>query len=172
MQRRNLQKALDFAAAQIRKEIIAQGHVATGNLLNSIHTEIEDKGDSLVGRVYIADYAGILDKGVSASRIPYSPGSGAGSSKYIDALVNWISTIKPGLSDTDKKSFAFAIANKAKKEGHPTRGSFAFSKNGRRTGWAKAAIQDKVNDVRQLLDLGPPIAALIRDMVNDINRTA
>lgn len=172
MEKVNLQKALDFAADEIRKEIKNQGHVATGNLLNSVRTEITDKGDTLVGRVYIADYAGILNKGVKASRVPYTRGSGAGSSRYIDALIGWIRVIKPGMSDVERKSFAFAIANKAKKEGHPTRGSYAFSQNGRRTGWAKAAIQDNSDSIKQLLDLSEPVAALIRDMVNRINSLA
>lgn len=172
MFRRNLQKALDFVVKKIKEEIIAQGHVATGRLLNSLRTEIIDTNDTLIGRIYIADYAFILDKGVKSSRVPYSRGSGAGRSAYIDALLGWIDTIKPGMAEVEKKSFAFAIAQTAKNEGHPTRGSFQFSKNGRRTGWAKAAIQDNRRDIVQLLQLAEPVAAMVRDMVNGINKLA
>lgn len=75
----------------------------------------------------INDYAIHIDKGVKPSRVPYTEGSGAKTSKYIDALVDWIKIIKPSLSEKERLGFAFGIARKAKKEGHTTRGSFKFS---------------------------------------------
>jgi len=165
----NLQRGLDFIVDKIKKEITAQGHVATGKLINSIRTEIKRTGDTLTGRIYIQDYGFILDKGVRPGRVPYSRGSGAGTSKYIEALIGWINIVRPGMSLMERKSFAFAIATKAKREGHPTRGSFSFSRNGRRTNWSEHAIKNNRRTVVELMDLAEPIAAMFRDMVNKIN---
>lgn len=127
-----------------KDELKAQGHVATGRGLNSIQALITDQSvDRLVGVIMAEDYLiGPVDKGVKRSRIPYTPGrSRARTSLYIQGLINWARTVKPGLSDQERKSFAFAVAAKHKKEGMPTRGSYAFSSNGRRKGWIENGIE-------------------------------
>lgn len=157
--KKSLQKALDFLVDKIKQEIEDQGHKATGSLLESIETVIEETPDGFIGRILINDYAIILDKGVDRSRVPYSRGSGRKTSKYIDALIEWIGVIKPSLADSEKKSFAFAIAQKAKQEGHPTRNSFTYSKNGRRKEWSKYAIDKNINTFEELLELGKAVAS-------------
>ena len=69
---------------------------------------------------YVLDYMATINTGVTASRIPYSRGSGARSSQYIQGLTNYVKR-RMGKSDKEAKSIAFAIASKHKKEGMPTK---------------------------------------------------
>lgn len=156
--RTSLDKALDFLIDKIKTEIEGQGHNASGKLLNSIEKVIEETPNGFIGRIMINDYAIYLDKGVKPSRVPYTEGSGAKTSKYIDALVDWIKIIKPSLSEKERLGFAFGIARKAKKEGHPTRGSYKFSSNGRRKEWSKFAIDQNISSFEELLELGKAVA--------------
>ena len=157
--RSSMQMALDFLVEKIKEEIEGQGHRATGSLLDSIEAQIEETPDGFIGRILINDYALILDRGVTANRVPFSSGSGARTSKYIDALIDWIKIIKPSLAERERKSFAFAIARKAKKEGHPTRNSFTYSSNGRRKEWSRFSIDQNINTFEEMLNLGKAVAA-------------
>ena len=165
-----LKSTLEFVKKAIQEELEAQGHRASGKLIDTIEIKVEPFQGGWKGGIYMQDYAFILDKGVSPQRVPYSPGSGAGSSKYIEALMNWIAVIKPGMSARERKSFAFAIAQKAKNEGHPTRGSYAFSRNGRRKEWAKYAIDQNEKQIEQLLNLGSYVAALVDNFVTEYQK--
>ena len=139
-----LLRVLKELEATGKAELKAQGHVATGRGINSIQALItEQSEDRAVGVIMAEDYLiGPVDKGVKRSRIPYTPGqSRARTSLYIQGLINWARTVKPSLTDQERKSFAFAVAAKHKKEGMPTRGSYAFSTNGRRKGWIENGIE-------------------------------
>jgi len=139
-----------------KAELKAQGHVATGKGIASIEALITEQSvDRLVGVIMAEDYLiGPVDKGVKRSRIPYTPGkSRARTSLYIQGLINWIRTIKPSLSDQERKGFAFAIAATHKKEGMPTRGSYAFSANGRRKGWIENGIVLNAEGIERRLRL-------------------
>jgi hypothetical protein len=46
-----------------------------------------------------------------------------------------------GLGSREALSAAFATAKKHKREGMPSRGSYAFSSNGRRTGFVKNTLE-------------------------------
>lgn len=173
--RRSIQKATDFLVDKIKRELAEQGHRASGKLIDTIEVKIFSENNGFKGQILMQDYAFILDKGVSPDRVPYSRnrggrGGGSRSSKYIEALIEWIGIIKPALSDSEAKSFAFAIANKAKQEGHPTRGSFAFSQNSRRKEWAKFAIDANIKEFEVLLDLGRFVAASFDNLVTDLQR--
>ena len=170
MLRAKLQAGLDFLTAQIIAEIKAQGHVATGKLINSLETVIEQKGTLLVGKILINDYSGILNAGVSPERVPYTPRSGRKTSKYITALINWGRVVKPSLSEKELKSFAFAVAATAKKEGHPTRGSYAYSENGRRKSWAENSIDNNIDRFTEILDLELALVADIESVLNKFSQ--
>lgn len=143
----------------IKKEITDQGHKASGKLLESIEIVIEETPTGFIGKILMEDYSIILDRGVRAGNVPYRAGSGAKKSKYIDALIEWIKIIKPSLQAKERKSFAFAIAKTAKKQGHPTKGSFKYSKNKRRREWSKYAIDQNLESFEELLDLGKAVAS-------------
>lgn len=146
--KRQFEQELDLIIGDLRDEIRQQGHVATGNLLRSFKAEVNESiSDGFLGVIFAADYWQPVDTGVAAGRIPYTPGrrSGRSSSKYIQGLLDWIETIRPGLSEKERKSFAFAIAATHKKEGMPTRGSYSFSRNGHRTNFVQRVLDKHIN---------------------------
>jgi len=151
---RRFAQTLEALADRGRKRLAEQGHVATGKLLRSIEAQItSDDIDRLVGSIYAEDYGLIVDQGVPAGRVPFNPGSGARSSKYIEALLDWIDVIKPGLVDRERRSFAFAIANAHKREGIPTAASSRFSKDGTRLNWIESSFADQEEEIEKELQL-------------------
>lgn len=157
---------------EARAELRAQGHVATGRGLDSIEGVVtEESVDRLVGCILAEDYlVGPVDKGVKAKNIPFGGRqSSGGRSQYIQGLLNWIRIVKPSLSDQERKSFAFAIANKQRREGMPTRGSFAFSNNGRRTGWIKNGIAKNEQKLVERLRLFSVLQADFDQILEQLN---
>ena len=140
----NFNRALDWLVEQGKKELANQGHRATGRAIESLRHEIVLRNElPVLGHILVVDYAAILDKGVRANRISYSPTprNRGGTSAFIQSLIEWAAIIRPSFSLNERKGFAFAVATKASREGIPTRGSFAFSSNGRRTGWVKHGLE-------------------------------
>jgi hypothetical protein len=145
---------LSELSSSAKAELLAQGHKATGRGIASIEPLIQsDDAARLVGVIMANDYLIPVDTGVKADKIPFSGKGKGGTSKYIQGLLNWISVIRPGLTAKESLGFAFAIAHKHKKEGNPTRGSYSFSSNGRRTGWIEYGIQKNVGDIPAQLRL-------------------
>jgi hypothetical protein len=96
--------------------------------------------NTLVIEGLVPDYMAINNQGVPANKIPYYPGSGRKTSKYIDGLIEYAKK-RMGKSDKEAKSVAFAIASKHKREGMPTKASARFSSTGRRTGFIEIALE-------------------------------
>jgi len=119
----------------LKKELAAQGHRASGKLERSIQSNVKHQGGDLTIDFSHEHYGTYVNTGVPAFRIPYSPGSGASTSKYIQGLIRWVQLkgIAPGFAGA--KRIAFAIARTHKKEGMPSKNSYTFSNNGRRTKW-------------------------------------
>lgn len=146
-----LEVALKLAGAELRKAIERrvrdQGHYLTRRLATEIDEKIETDGTltSLVGTM--VDYARHVEYGVPADRIPFSLGSGAGRSLYIEALTRYAEL--RGM--TNPKSAAFAIAIKHKKEGMPTAASSRFSKDGNRTGFLERTIEESKLDIDRII---------------------
>lgn len=118
-------------------ELDKQGHNNSGALADSMSFEVNLVGSSIIAEMFALDYAIILDTGVKPTRIPYNRGSGAGTSDYITGLINYFRS--KGFGEDEAKGFTFATANVQKREGMPTRNSFEFSSNGRRTGFIDAS---------------------------------
>lgn len=144
-------KALDEAADIFRKSLKDQGHVLTGRLLNSIEAITVEANGIISAYIEMEDYYEIVDKGVSASNIPFNPGSGAKSSRYINALIRFFKL--RGLSNKRAKSAAFATAYVHKREGMPTRRSSIFSVNKRRTGFVSKNIAPVNKKFIELIDI-------------------
>lgn len=148
--RQQLAELGDFLVDVLRKELKMQGHRLTGKLEKSIEAVVKHKSDEWLIDIMHERYGTYQDTGVSANRIPYTPGSGARTSKYISALIRWVQLrgIAPGFARA--KGIAFAIAKTHKKEGMPTKGSYRFSNNGRRTLWLQhpASAQEKTIERR------------------------
>jgi len=137
-----LTTAIRAAMADLQKRLIAElqaeGHRLTGALEKSIQYEVKVEGDTITAVMTALDYGLVMEFGVPANRIPYGKGGG-GTSKYIQGLVRFF-TLR-GLGSREALSAAFATAKKHKREGMPTRGSYAFSSNGRRTGFVKNTLE-------------------------------
>jgi hypothetical protein len=151
------QKLLEYGNELIRisrEELASQGHRVTGETERSFKAELKVIGVYHYElTILVKTSAIILNYGVEAKRVPYTPGKPRGSvSKYIQALLNWAALVKPQLSDKERKSFVFAVAKKASKEGHPTSGSYAFSKNGRRKDWLSFGISMNENLIKTIIN--------------------
>ena len=162
------QALLDELAERGRAEITQQGHVATGRGRDSLEGVIISRDlRKLEGAILAADYmVGPVNDGVRASRVPFGGKRGrGGKSKYIQGLLDWLRVVKPSLSDQERLSMAFAIGRTAKKEGHPTRGIYAFSRNGRRTGWIRAGLETNAGVIEEELQLAAALRASLFERV-------
>jgi len=130
---------------RIQKELQDQGHVATGQLLRSIENVIEARPNLFRAMILMEDYGFAIDTGVPAANIPYSGNGGGGTSQYIQGLYSW--WLLKGLSTDDALRAAFATAMKHKKEGMPTKASFFYSNNGRRTGFFTDTLEVLENEI-------------------------
>ncbi len=164
--RDRFEQELKAIIQDLKDELNQQGHRATGSLEKSFEAEIKDSDkDGFLGTIFGNDYWQAVDTGVSASRIPYSPGKGrGGTSKYIQSLIEWAAVVKPELSDKERKGFVFAVAAVASREGNPTRGAYSFSRNGERTGFVERTIKKHIDGLASGIggkDLAGKIAAEI-----------
>lgn len=135
--------AIHAAMTDLQKRLIAelraQGHRLTGALEDSISFDVQTDGNSITAVMTALDYGLVMEFGIPANRIPYGGKGTGGTSKYIQGLIRFFSL--RGLGSREALSAAFATAKKHKREGLPTRGSFAFSSNGRRTGFTQNTLE-------------------------------
>lgn len=151
----SLQKLADdisnLAIEVIAMEWRAQGHELTGSAVKQMETFVKVEVNAIVIEGLVPDYMAINNRGVPADKIPYYPGSGRKTSKYIDGLIEYAKK-RMGKSDKEAKSVAFAIASKHKKEGMPTKASARFSKTGRRTGFIEIALDKNSQKFMELIE--------------------
>ena len=145
------ERLLSYAVRAVRKELSDQGHTLTGSLSRSVATDIQSGEEQITGRISMNEYFAYLERRLPANRVPYRRGSGAKRSKVVEALERYWKL--RGLAPKEARSATFATLNKWKQEGRPTRASFRFSKNGRRTGFLEATI-DEINANAQDILLG------------------
>jgi hypothetical protein len=105
---------------QLKEELEAQGHVATGRLKNSIKFAVQRDGRELVIKA-LPRWESVND------------GQPVGTNVSGSKIKRWLSA--KGVDWKSDKSIVWKIKTKIRKEGTPTAGSFAYSKNGRRTGF-------------------------------------
>lgn len=138
-----------YIKKSIAIELKQQGHYLTGALERSIQGRIQDipNGASVEGTM--ADYGFIVDAGTTPNKIPYQEGSGAKTSKYISALIEYFK-LRKGLSEKEAKGAAFATAKVQKREGMPTINSYTYAKNNERKTFIERTnkvIEQKVDDM-------------------------
>lgn len=141
------QMAIDAVANEWK----LQGHNLTGAAIKNMETVVRMETDKIIIEGFIPDYMAINNSGVTAARIPYTPNSGARTSKYISGLIEYVKK-RMGKSDKEAKGIAFAIASKHKKEGMPTIGSKRFSQTGKRTGFIEIALEKKEAEMANLIN--------------------
>jgi len=166
-----LTSAIRAAMIDLQKRLIAelraQGHRLTGALEDSISFDIQTDGSTITAVMTALDYGLVMEFGVPANRIPYGgKGSGGGTSKYIQGLVRFFSL--RGLGSREALDAAFATAKKHKREGLPTRGSFAFSSNGRRAGFVRNTLEQYLPQLTEIIgtESGRVIELVIGDDIH------
>ena len=118
-----------------------QGHKMTGAFEESLELLTDDKGVSCIGNTY-----GIyVNVGVKPSEIKH-PFARA----RIEGLTSFVE-YRMGLSGKEAVGVAFAIARTHKEEGMPTRGSYQYSDNGKRTDFVDDAIEQAEPEIIDLL---------------------
>ena len=135
---------------EIRDQIAVQGHNMTGSLSKSVEHKTKITSDGVIIQFLLNEYGVPVNTGVAAPRIPYGGNTGAKVSKYIQGLIRF-AKIRFRVTEKQAKGIAFAIANKQKKEGMPTRGSFRYSKNGKRTNYIEDAVLLKTKQIEALI---------------------
>jgi len=128
----------------ISEEWRRQGHDLTGAFTKGLTYKVDENQNEININIYDnteRGYGVILNKGVPAANIPYSPGSGARSSRYIAGLANY-AKLRMGADDKTALSIAFAIAAKHKREGMPLPGTVRYSSTGKRTQFVEDATAD------------------------------
>lgn len=138
----------------VKDELRLQGHVLTGRLMDSLEVKVQNLLDGFDINLYMEDYGKILDSGTPSENIPYSPGSGNKTSKYISALVQFVKLRGMASSTAKAERIAFAIAATQKKEGMPTIGSKRYSIRGKRTGFLSDTVDDLEGQITELLETG------------------
>ena len=138
----------------LRERLTRQGHRLSGRLIKSMRFKVDVKGEKIVGDILMEHYAGFLDSGVSASRIPFSgisPGAGPNVSQYIQGLISFWR--QRGLPEREATSAAFATAKVHAREGMPTRASRRFSSDdgGARTGFIGRTTEERQPYILSLL---------------------
>lgn len=168
---KSLGKVGRFIIDKLREELINQGHENTGRLISELRYDIVKDADGFTLQIFMDKYGIFVNNGVTGSRIAYNRGSGAKNSLYIQALMEWIRQKGIESGDREVKNFAFAIANKHKKEGMPTSGSSRFSKNGRRTGFIDDTIEKNSFEVANELtfDIGNSVEIFFDNLVRKTN---
>jgi len=128
--------------ASLQKELLGQGHKATGDLINSFEQRVIELPNSIVIEILMNEYGIYVNEGrkTGGKKVP------------ISVLVEWIERKAIASGDKDVKSMAFAIQNTIHKEGIPTKGSFKFSNNGRRKGFIDFVIDNELDDVYNELE--------------------
>ena len=150
--------------ASLQKELIEQGHQATGNLVNSFEQRVIEVPNSIVIEILMDEYGIYVNEGRKSG----------GKKVPINVLVEWIERKAIVNGDKEVKSLAFAIQQTIHKEGSPTSGSFKFSKNGRRKGFIDFVIDNELNEVYDELEqqvfegYDESIATMVKDF-NKVN---
>jgi hypothetical protein len=153
----------DYVINELRKTIANQGHTLTGSLSASLEAHTVETLNGYFINFYYNDYGQPLDTGVKAERIPFNPGSGAKTSKYIDALIQYVKRRMNISGDKEAKGIAFAIAYKHKQEGMSTTASARFSKTGERNNWVNNTL-DRIDDKLTIL-INNSLYAIIDDLM-------
>lgn len=126
----------EFLVSELRKELEAQNHRATGNLIDTMRSVVKVGATGYEIEIFAENYAKFVDEGF-----------GAGKWVSVYALAEWVERKGIATGEKNIKSAAFAIRRKIFDEGMPTKGSYAFSGNGRRKDFLKIIIDEQTETI-------------------------
>lgn len=131
-------EAMQIAQRGFRAELVGQGHRLTGRLAESIVYEVGYDASGAHGEMLADNYAVYVDAGIQPQNVRYP----------IQVMISYWR--KRGLGEREAVRAAWATRAKHKREGMPTRSSYAFAKNGRRSGFIKHGIAGAIEEIRTL----------------------
>jgi len=137
----------------IRQELTEQGHVLTGSLINNIELKVKTISDGILGEIYMLDYWEDLETGVKPEDLP---------SNHQDRLLDYFTA--RGVDDPD-----MAALNTLRvhfKTGIPTAGSYEYTNNGRRTGFLSHVVEERREDITELLSQSDLIVQAINTIIS------
>jgi len=146
-----LQQVIEGAKLAVVIEWRRQGHELTGKAARSIEEQVRHTATGTRIDFLIQDYMSNINQGIPSARIPFSPGSGAASSKYIQGLTRY-AKMRFGANRKEAEKIAFAIARTHLRQGMPSAKSKRFSKTGRRTGFIEQGLNEKEDELGRLIE--------------------
>lgn len=139
-----------------------QGHNnASGRLRNSFEPQIHLRTFEAVVGILIEDYGLDIDKRRKGEDLPPL-------FELYDDLLEWASYVRPDLPREDRDEWRLNVANRMKIEGSPTRGSFKFSRSGKRTGWIDETIDRSIDKIAIAVEDGRFVEIEIGKALNAI----
>ena len=153
----------DKLVTQLRTELKNQGHIATGELHDSIDYEIKTLGrnTTLTINAEGVSYAALVNDGSP----PHFPN--------IQNILDWMDVkgITPD-DDKTKKQLSFAIAKRMQIEGIPTKGAYEHSHNTYRTGFVNRVFGSNRRHIEnKIVDgLAIEIETSISNTIRSINK--
>ena len=149
----------DKVLNMLKEEALEQGHRDTGKLINSMEYEIIEKGNIIEVMFTYAFYGRFVNDGVPASKVRYA----------IGIIIDWAK--RKGIIKSKKDyGIAYAIRHTHQQVGIPSKGSFKFSRNGRRTGFQDHVIKQIPSMVKPLIEeeLIKPLQMFFFDMLKSV----
>jgi len=115
---------------RFRKELVNQGHIATGKLHDTTkHKVVFKGGEASINITSKTNYSKAVNDGTK----PHTPN--------LDAILDWIDDKKISYSnENEKHQIASAIIARIEIEGTPTKGSNQYSNNGYRKGYINRVV--------------------------------
>jgi len=161
----DFKRVTDLIIAMLKAELIMQGHKDTGALIDSFEGKVMELPNSIVLEILMDKHGEYVNDGrrKAKSKKEYVP---------IGVLIDWVERKGIANGDKDVKNAAYAIRQKIYKEGSPTKGSFQFSKNGRRKGFIDFVIESKLDFVYTELErqVFKGYDATVASIVKDFNK--
>ena len=170
MIKEGLNNAIQLIVKEARNNLVQQGHVMTGELKNSVGGMVKSEADGLVAEISFLKYGLAQDTGIKAGKIPYSRGSGASRSKYIQGLIKFVK-MKIESNEKKAKGIAFAIAQTHKRKGMHT-------KNGnpapQQQGWFSKAVESQQSAIEDVVQAAifANFETLFNTAIDEANRNA
>jgi len=167
-----MSKTAEYIQKQLIKEFVAQGHSLTGAAEKSLRYEKQVTPGGFMITGYGKGFLRHIETGVKPGNIPFSPGSGAGTSKFIEGLRKY-AELRFGLTGKKALSSAFAMAYTMKKEGISTRGAFKHSSTGERHNFITIVLKRERNVIKQMVaqEMGTEITGKIKNMFTKYSDT-
>lgn len=163
----NFDKALKFLSEKGKEQLKVQGHFLSGNLERSFEERIKDKLNGVLsGEILVNDYG--IDLDLEPSERVKKLGS---FQSHVTELYNYFQKRAPNLTNTQRYFFAVNTAKLHFKGEIPTKNSYRYSNNGRRTGWInEMASVENVDDAMELINLAAFLQLSLDEAIEQLQR--